>query len=70
MKPSDVVGLDLIAIRCNVSVSAVHKWRDRYTDFPQPNHLGTATGNGSAPWWDWTEVVVWLDQHPKLGNRV
>ena len=69
MEPTDVVGLHEIATRCHVSKSTVRQWRDRFPDFPQPNHLGPTTGNGSAPWWDWTRVEVWLDLHPSLGRR-
>lgn len=69
MEPSDVVGYGDIAKKCDISKSAVRAWKDRYDDFPRPNYIGPATGNGSAPWWDWTEVSEWLDEHPNLGNR-
>ena len=69
MNPNDVVGLDIIAKRTGVTKSTVRQWRTRFGDFPAPRHLGEATGNGSAPWWDWLEVEKWLDLHPTLGNR-
>lgn len=69
MNPEDVVGLDTIAERTRRGKSTVRQWRDRFDDFPEPRHLGTATGQGSAPWWNWADVERWLDAHPKLGNR-
>ena len=70
MRPEDVIGLDGIAKKCDVSVSAVRQWRDRFVDFPAPaGYTSKTRGPGSTPWWDWTEVKAWLDKHPKLGNR-
>lgn len=52
----DLVGIVEIARRSGVTKDAIHKWRDRYPDFPAPEAVLTAT-----PVWRWESVRRWLD---------
>ena len=75
MNPDDVIRIgDMVTMHdiaklCDVSKPTVAQWRTRFGNFPTPNYLGPARGNGSQPFWNWTDVESWLDLHPTLGNR-
>lgn len=56
MSPGDLVGAHEIADRLGVSVTTVHKWRQRYDSFPEP-YVVLAVG----PVFYWPDVQVWHD---------
>ena len=62
----DLVGPADIAARAGVTVSAVRKWRARYSDFPGPLAIigaGRRAPRGDAagsPVWAWAPVRDWL----------
>ncbi len=56
-----VVGAHEIAARLGVSREAVDKWRQRYPDFPKPDHqlqMGPA-------WW-WATIAAWARRTGRL----
>lgn len=63
----DIVDLHAIAERSGATREAIQKWRQRFEDFPEPI-LQLGSGNtGAKPIWDWSQVVVFLEEHPRLG---
>lgn len=62
----DLVGHQQIAERTQSHGDAVHKWRQRFDDFPTP----IADVGGESPHfvWDWVEVQKFLAVHPRLGG--
>ncbi|MCK9496983.1 MAG: hypothetical protein M0R75_16035 [Dehalococcoidia bacterium] len=53
----DLVAIQEIAARANVSPDAVHKWRARYSDFPSP-----AADLAMGAVWRWEDIDAWLIQ--------
>lgn len=51
----DLVAVQEIAARANVSPDAVHKWRSRYPDFPAP-----AADLAMGAVWQWADIAAWL----------
>ncbi len=60
----DLVGHQQIARRTGRTEAAVHKWRQRFDDFPKP----IADLGGISPHfvWDWVEIEKFLAAHPRL----
>lgn len=53
----DLVDAPEIARRVGINrPQAVHNWRSRYDDFPEPIAVF-----GNAVLWDWKEVSRWLE---------
>lgn len=52
--PGELVGVAEVAARLDCSVQAVHAWRRRYSDFPEPvAHLSMGL------LWVWPDVERW-----------
>ena len=59
--PDDLVGVAEIAARLDCSVQAVHAWKRRYPDFPQPvAHLSMGL------LWVWSAVAEWAERTGRL----
>ena len=54
---SDLVGAAEIAQRLGIDVSAVHKWRQRYDDFPEP-----VARLRAGLVWAWPDVAQWVER--------
>lgn len=64
MTDTDLVGIVEIAQRASVTRDAVHKWRERYPDFPTPLADLAAT-----PVWRWSTIETWLRATGRLVNH-
>jgi hypothetical protein len=54
----DLVGVTDIARRAGVTTMAVQKWRERYTDFPDPVVVLVREYHDLSLW-DWSVVDAW-----------
>lgn len=62
--PGDLVGVAEIADRLGRSVQAVHAWKRRYPDFPEPvAHLSMGL------LWVWSDVERWAQTTGRLGTK-
>jgi hypothetical protein len=60
----NLVGADEIALRLGVARrQAIHLWRRRYPDFPEP--IATLK---TAMIWDWTDVEHWARTTGRLND--
>ena len=71
----DLVAAGDVAQRAGVTVSAVRKWRARYSDFPAPLAVvgaGRRAPRGEAagtPVWAWAQVARWLETTGRRSTR-
>lgn len=56
-----LVGMNEIADRLDVRLGTVHRWRERYLDFPAP-----VTTLKIGPVWVWADVEEWAAMTGRL----
>ena len=61
--PADLVGVAEIAERLGCSVQAVHAWKRRYPDFPQP-----IARLSMGLLWAWADIAEWATATGRLGK--
>jgi hypothetical protein len=63
VKVSDLVGVAEIAERLGVEPTTVHKWTQRYDDFP----AGLVHLKGGTVW-AWPDVAAWANRRGRGGR--